>query len=140
MLLFPCNTSVEDTLNISVAQWEEVIQKKAQLEEKQKAAAAADEHRKQFLEDEINEALELTEKLRREDGCFGEHADNAILLCGCWYEAFGNRIQTECPVLRISLSLILLSKYFLVESFHKTNGSGQTWKGLSVWYLSDAAI
>ncbi|PKK34351.1 TBC1 domain family, member 31 [Columba livia] len=50
--------------------WEEVIQKKAQLEEKQKAAAAADEHRKQFLEDEINEALELTEKLRREDGCF----------------------------------------------------------------------
>ncbi|XP_074743410.1 TBC1 domain family member 31 isoform X2 [Strix uralensis] len=50
--------------------WEEVIQKKAQLEEEQKAAAAADEHRKQFLEDKINDALELAEKLQREDGYF----------------------------------------------------------------------
>ncbi|NXE10525.1 TBC31 protein, partial [Lophotis ruficrista] len=50
--------------------WEEVTQKKAQLEEEQEAAAAADEHRKQFLEDRINDALELAEKLQREDGCF----------------------------------------------------------------------
>ncbi|KFQ89694.1 TBC1 domain family member 31, partial [Phoenicopterus ruber ruber] len=50
--------------------WEEVIQKKAQLEEERKVAAAGDEHRKQFLEDKINDALELTEKLQREDGCF----------------------------------------------------------------------
>ncbi|KAM6411400.1 TBC1 domain family member 31 isoform 2-T2 [Pluvialis apricaria] len=50
--------------------WEEVTQKKAQLEEEQKAAAAADEHRKQFLEDKMNDALELAEKLRREDGYF----------------------------------------------------------------------
>ncbi|NXI67476.1 TBC31 protein, partial [Anseranas semipalmata] len=50
--------------------WEEVIRKKAQLEEEQKAAAAAHEHRKQFLEDEMNDALELAEKLQREDGYF----------------------------------------------------------------------
>ncbi|NXE25121.1 TBC31 protein, partial [Ardeotis kori] len=50
--------------------WEEVTQKKAQLEEEQEAAAAADEHRKQFLEDRINDALELAEKLQREDGYF----------------------------------------------------------------------
>ncbi|KFV04636.1 TBC1 domain family member 31, partial [Pterocles gutturalis] len=49
--------------------WEEVIQKKAQLEEELKAAAAADERRKQFLEDKMNDALELSEKLHREDGC-----------------------------------------------------------------------
>ncbi|NWU70187.1 TBC31 protein, partial [Pterocles burchelli] len=49
--------------------WEEVIQKKAQLEEELKAAAAADEHRKQFLEDKMNDALELAEKLHRGDGC-----------------------------------------------------------------------
>ncbi|XP_071410000.1 TBC1 domain family member 31 isoform X3 [Pithys albifrons albifrons] len=49
--------------------WEDVIQKEAQLEEEQKAAAAADEHRKQFLDDKINDALELAEKLQREDGC-----------------------------------------------------------------------
>ncbi|NXN37572.1 TBC31 protein, partial [Rhinoptilus africanus] len=50
--------------------WEEVIQKKAQLEEEQKAAAAADEHRKQFLEDKMNDALELAEKLQRDDVYF----------------------------------------------------------------------
>ncbi|XP_062483072.1 TBC1 domain family member 31 [Pezoporus occidentalis] len=50
--------------------WEEVIQKKTQLEEEQKAAAAADEHRKQFLEGKMNEALEVAEKLQREDGYF----------------------------------------------------------------------
>ncbi|NXY04526.1 TBC31 protein, partial [Pteruthius melanotis] len=49
--------------------WEDVVHKKAQLEEEQKAAAAADEHRKQFLDDKINDALELAEKLQREDGC-----------------------------------------------------------------------
>uniref|UniRef100_A0A663N4B1 TBC1 domain family member 31 n=1 Tax=Athene cunicularia TaxID=194338 RepID=A0A663N4B1_ATHCN len=61
--------------------WEEVRQKKAQLEEEQKAAAAADEHRKQFLEDRMNDALELAEKLQREDGYFGEGIDNTVLLC-----------------------------------------------------------
>ncbi|NWI95333.1 TBC31 protein, partial [Pitta sordida] len=50
--------------------WEAVIQKEAQLEEQQKAAAAADEHRKQFLDDKTNDALELAEKLQREDGYF----------------------------------------------------------------------
>ncbi|XP_067146300.1 TBC1 domain family member 31 isoform X3 [Apteryx mantelli] len=50
--------------------WQEVTQKKAQLEAEQKAAAAADEHRKQFLEDEMNDALELAEKLQKEDGYF----------------------------------------------------------------------
>ncbi|NWX70197.1 TBC31 protein, partial [Alca torda] len=55
--------------------WEEVIQKKAQLEEEQKAAAAADEHRKQFLEDKMNDALELADKLQREDGYFERPRD-----------------------------------------------------------------
>ncbi|NXI38719.1 TBC31 protein, partial [Galbula dea] len=52
--------------------WEEVIQKRAQLKEEQKAAvaAAADEHRKQFLEDKMSDTLELAEKLQREDGYF----------------------------------------------------------------------
>ncbi|KAI6075221.1 TBC1 domain family member 31 [Aix galericulata] len=50
--------------------WEEVVRKKAQLEEEQKAAAAAHEHRKQFLEDEMNDALNLAEKLQREDAYF----------------------------------------------------------------------
>ncbi|KAF1409720.1 TBC1 domain family member 31, partial [Spheniscus humboldti] len=50
--------------------WEEVLQKKAQLEEEQKTAAAADEHQKQFLEDKMDDALELAEKLQREDGYF----------------------------------------------------------------------
>uniref|UniRef100_A0A8B9SGA6 TBC1 domain family member 31 n=1 Tax=Anas platyrhynchos TaxID=8839 RepID=A0A8B9SGA6_ANAPL len=59
--------------------WEEVIRKKAQLEEEQKAAAAAHEHRKQFLEDEMNDALNLAEKLQREDACFGEFRENAVL-------------------------------------------------------------
>ncbi|KAM4794440.1 TBC1 domain family member 31 isoform 3-T3 [Cyanocitta cristata] len=56
--------------------WEDVVHKKAQLEEEQKVAAAADEHRKQFLDDKMNDALELAEKLQREDGCSGEHVDN----------------------------------------------------------------
>ncbi|KAM9644081.1 TBC1 domain family member 31 isoform 2-T2 [Morphnus guianensis] len=50
--------------------WEEVTQKKAQLEEEQKAAAAADEYRKWFLEDKMNDALEMAEKLQSEDGYF----------------------------------------------------------------------
>ncbi|KAL9868887.1 TBC1 domain family member 31 isoform 3-T3 [Geothlypis trichas] len=49
---------------------EDVVQNKAQLEEEQKVAAAADGHRKQFLDDTMNDELELTEKLQREDGCF----------------------------------------------------------------------
>ncbi|NWV18453.1 TBC31 protein, partial [Origma solitaria] len=50
--------------------WEDVVHKIAQLEEEQKVAAAADEHRKQFLDDKMNDALELAEKLQREDGNF----------------------------------------------------------------------
>ncbi|NXS32653.1 TBC31 protein, partial [Pomatostomus ruficeps] len=50
--------------------WEDVVHKKVQLEEEQKAAAAADEHRKQFLDGRMNDALELAEKLQREDGYF----------------------------------------------------------------------
>nr|XP_026655519.1 TBC1 domain family member 31 isoform X1 [Zonotrichia albicollis] len=49
---------------------EDVVQNKAQLEEEQKVAAAADGHRKQFLDDRMNDELELAEKLQREDGCF----------------------------------------------------------------------
>ncbi|NXU58620.1 TBC31 protein, partial [Turnix velox] len=51
-------------------QWEEVIQKEAQLEEEKKAASAADQHRKQFLEDKMNDTLGLSEKLQREEGYF----------------------------------------------------------------------
>ncbi|XP_064562701.1 TBC1 domain family member 31 isoform X8 [Zonotrichia leucophrys gambelii] len=58
------------TFNISVAQQEDAVQNKAQLEEEQKVAAAADGHRKQFLDDRMNDELELAEKLQREDGCF----------------------------------------------------------------------
>ncbi|NWH95151.1 TBC31 protein, partial [Aegithalos caudatus] len=50
--------------------WEDVVHNKAQLEEEQKAAAAADRHRKEFLDGKMNDALELAEKLQREDGCF----------------------------------------------------------------------
>ncbi|KAM6283307.1 TBC1 domain family member 31 isoform 2-T2 [Porphyrio hochstetteri] len=60
--------------------WEEVTQKKAQLEEEQKAAAAADERRQQFLEDKMNDTLELAEKLQREDGYFERPRD---LKAGC---------------------------------------------------------
>ncbi|XP_076185276.1 TBC1 domain family member 31 isoform X4 [Aptenodytes patagonicus] len=60
--------------------WEEVLQKKAQLEEEQKAAAAADKHRKQFLEDKMDDTLELAEKLQREDGYFGEHIERLRVL------------------------------------------------------------
>lgn len=88
MLLFSCNTSVK-TFNVSVAQWEDVVHNNAQLEEEQKAAAAADGHRKQFLDGKMNDALELSEKLQRDDGCFGEHVDNTVL-CGCWHEAFND--------------------------------------------------
>ncbi|XP_037985659.1 TBC1 domain family member 31 isoform X2 [Motacilla alba alba] len=49
---------------------EDAVQNKAQLEEEQKAAAAADGHRKQFFDDKMNDELELAEKLQREDGCF----------------------------------------------------------------------
>ncbi|XP_030090360.1 TBC1 domain family member 31 isoform X5 [Serinus canaria] len=62
-------TEEKKTFNIIVAQQEDV-QNKAQLEEEQKAAAAADGHRKQFLDDRMNDELELAEKLQREDGCF----------------------------------------------------------------------
>ncbi|NXG66241.1 TBC31 protein, partial [Hemiprocne comata] len=50
--------------------WEEVIQTKDQLEEEQKAATAADEHRKQLLKDKMNDALELAEKLQKENDYF----------------------------------------------------------------------
>lgn len=80
VVFWSCNKSVEDVLSISVAQWEEVTWRKAQLEEEQKAAAAADKHRKQFLEDEMNDALELAEKLQREDGYFGEYVEYAVFL------------------------------------------------------------
>ncbi|NXL74616.1 TBC31 protein, partial [Leptocoma aspasia] len=49
---------------------EDAVHNKAQLEEEQKAAAAADGHRKQFLDDKMNGATELAEKLQREDGYF----------------------------------------------------------------------
>ncbi|NWV41096.1 TBC31 protein, partial [Grantiella picta] len=60
--------------------WEDVVHKKAQLEEEQKAAAAADEHRKQFLDDRMYDALELAEKLQREDGNF-ERLHNLKATC-----------------------------------------------------------
>uniref|UniRef100_A0A8V0YBG5 TBC1 domain family member 31 n=1 Tax=Gallus gallus TaxID=9031 RepID=A0A8V0YBG5_CHICK len=64
--------------------WEEVTWRKAQLEEEQKAAAAADKHRKQFLEDEMNDALELAEKLQREDGYFASLAGRQELARQEW--------------------------------------------------------
>ncbi|NXT11866.1 TBC31 protein, partial [Prunella fulvescens] len=54
---------------------QDVAQNKAQLEEEQKAAAAADGHRKQFLDEKMNDELELSEKLQREDGCFERLSD-----------------------------------------------------------------
>ncbi|NXA40513.1 TBC31 protein, partial [Eudromia elegans] len=54
---------------------QEVRQKRAQLEAEQKAAAAADEHRKQFLEDEMKDALALTEKLQKEGSYFERQRD-----------------------------------------------------------------
>ncbi|NXM83462.1 TBC31 protein, partial [Oenanthe oenanthe] len=51
-------------------QWEDAAHNKAQLEEEQKAAAAADGQRKQFLDDKMNDVLEMAEKLQREDGSF----------------------------------------------------------------------
>ncbi|XP_030409634.1 TBC1 domain family member 31 isoform X4 [Gopherus evgoodei] len=50
--------------------WEEVTEKRAQLEAEQLAVAALDARRKQFLEDEMNDAIELAEKLQSEDGYF----------------------------------------------------------------------
>uniref|UniRef100_A0A8C8R4Z7 TBC1 domain family member 31 n=1 Tax=Pelusios castaneus TaxID=367368 RepID=A0A8C8R4Z7_9SAUR len=50
--------------------WEEVKEKRAQLEAEQLAAAALDACRKQSLEDEMNDAVELAEKLQGEDGYF----------------------------------------------------------------------
>ncbi|XP_009074935.1 PREDICTED: TBC1 domain family member 31, partial [Acanthisitta chloris] len=52
----------------------------AQLEEEQKEAATADERRKQFLDDRMNDALGLDEELQREDGCFERLRD---LKAGC---------------------------------------------------------
>ncbi|NXR86188.1 TBC31 protein, partial [Hypocryptadius cinnamomeus] len=54
---------------------EDVVQNEAQLEEEQKVAAAADGHRKQFLDDKMNDEVELAEKLQREDGCFERLCD-----------------------------------------------------------------
>ncbi|XP_062347404.1 TBC1 domain family member 31 isoform X3 [Cinclus cinclus] len=68
-------TEEKKTFNISVTQWEDVVHNKAQLEEEQKAAASADGQRKQFLDDKTNDALELAEKLQREDGCFERLCD-----------------------------------------------------------------
>ncbi|XP_034619438.1 TBC1 domain family member 31 isoform X2 [Trachemys scripta elegans] len=50
--------------------WEEVTEKRAQLEAEQLAVAALDARRKQFLDDEMNDAIELAEKLQSEDGYF----------------------------------------------------------------------
>ncbi|NXX75101.1 TBC31 protein, partial [Urocolius indicus] len=50
--------------------WEEVIQREAQLQEEQKAATAAGEHRRQFLEDKTSDVLEWAAKLQREGSCF----------------------------------------------------------------------
>ncbi|NWH73463.1 TBC31 protein, partial [Piaya cayana] len=55
--------------------WEEVTQKRAQLEEEQGAAAAANEHRKRFLEDRMNDTLELAENQQREGGYFERLCD-----------------------------------------------------------------
>ncbi|XP_039380277.1 TBC1 domain family member 31 [Mauremys reevesii] len=60
--------------------WEEVTEKRAQLEAEQLAVAALDARRKQFLEDEINDAIELAEKLQSEDGYFERLRD---LKTGC---------------------------------------------------------
>uniref|UniRef100_A0A8C0GED5 TBC1 domain family member 31 n=1 Tax=Chelonoidis abingdonii TaxID=106734 RepID=A0A8C0GED5_CHEAB len=60
--------------------WEEVTEKRAQLEAEQLAVAALDARRKQFLEDEMNDAIELAEKLQSEDGYFERLRD---LKTGC---------------------------------------------------------
>ncbi|XP_053874879.1 TBC1 domain family member 31 isoform X4 [Malaclemys terrapin pileata] len=60
--------------------WEEVTEKRAQLEAEQLAVAALDAQRKQFLDDEMNDAIELAEKLQSEDGYFERLRD---LKTGC---------------------------------------------------------
>ncbi|XP_029769942.1 TBC1 domain family member 31 isoform X4 [Terrapene carolina triunguis] len=60
--------------------WEEVTEKRAQLEAEQLAVAALDARRKQFLDDEMNDAIELAEKLQSEDGYFERLRD---LKTGC---------------------------------------------------------
>ncbi|XP_007070938.2 TBC1 domain family member 31 isoform X2 [Chelonia mydas] len=60
--------------------WEEVTEKRAQLEAEQLAVAALDARRKQFLEDEMNDAIDLAEKLQCEDGYFERLRD---LKTGC---------------------------------------------------------
>nr|XP_014436296.1 TBC1 domain family member 31 isoform X3 [Pelodiscus sinensis] len=60
--------------------WEELTEKRAHLESEQLAATALDAQRKQFLEDEMNDAIELSEKLQREDGYFERLRD---LKTGC---------------------------------------------------------
>ncbi|NWZ91701.1 TBC31 protein, partial [Nesospiza acunhae] len=65
---------------------EDVVQNKAQLEEEQKVAAAANGHRKQFLDDKMNDELELAEKLQREDGCFERLRDLKARCTERWVE------------------------------------------------------
>ncbi|XP_075776286.1 TBC1 domain family member 31 isoform X3 [Pelodiscus sinensis] len=60
--------------------WEELTEKRAHLESEQLAATALDAQRKQFLEDEMNDAIELSEKLQCEDGYFERLRD---LKTGC---------------------------------------------------------
>uniref|UniRef100_A0A8D0GB26 TBC1 domain family member 31 n=1 Tax=Sphenodon punctatus TaxID=8508 RepID=A0A8D0GB26_SPHPU len=64
--------------------WEEIQAKRDELEAERFAATASDAHRKQLLEHEINDAIELAEKLQSEDGYFGECAryPHAVLLAG----------------------------------------------------------
>ncbi|XP_019383664.1 PREDICTED: TBC1 domain family member 31 [Gavialis gangeticus] len=50
--------------------WEENLKRTSQLEAEQEATAIADARRKQLLEDEMNDALDLAEKLQSEDGYF----------------------------------------------------------------------
>lgn len=83
---------------MSVAQWEENLKKASQLEAEQEATAITDARRKQLLEDEMNDALDLAEKLQSEDGYFGEHKTNMVLLIQhtAWMPVPQRCIVTTC--------------------------------------------
>uniref|UniRef100_A0ACB8FEM0 Uncharacterized protein n=3 Tax=Sphaerodactylus townsendi TaxID=933632 RepID=A0ACB8FEM0_9SAUR len=60
-----------DTLRETEAKrWEEVLEKREQVAAEQAVTAALDANRKRFLEHEMNDALELAEKLQNEDDYF----------------------------------------------------------------------
>lgn len=72
---------------------EDTVEKKEQLMAQQDIAAASDANRKRFLNQEMNDAIDLAVKLQDEDGYFGEWEElfvhsrtdqlKFLLFCSC---------------------------------------------------------